>query len=255
MPKCRARTERNTLCRNPVAKAGQRCHKHRGLPEAGPPKAKQPRHRQRAGRELRIHLSNAPTHNASEQLARNRAAERQRARRTRRQARVEEAAKFCADVLTSRWQEQVASRASDYITERTWKRLFRGHRRKRCKALADLANKVLAGKKRLHALVGWTAQGVASLVGLGKIEQKLVSELAARITLPPDAKLVAVARSIQVTGILLCLMDGGDLDKCQCFIELALEETKTRVKQILSAALDDWTHLAAFPRVAAHGKA
>jgi hypothetical protein len=41
-------------------------------------------------------------------------------------------------------------------------------------------------------------------------------------------------------------MDGRDLSKCECFIDLALAETKERVNQILVAAMSDWTGLARF---------
>ena len=58
--------------------------------------------------------------------------------------------------------------------------------------------------------------------------------------------MVAVARGVQVAGILLCLMDDRDLKKCQCFIDLAVAETKERVNQILVAAMSDWTNLARF---------
>ncbi|HKN52818.1 MAG TPA: hypothetical protein VJX66_09970, partial [Amycolatopsis sp.] len=61
------------------------------------------------------------------------------------------------------------------------------------------------------------------------------------------AKFTAVARGVQLTGIMLCLAAGRDLTHCPCFIELALNETKDRVKKILTAALDDWTNLASFP--------
>jgi hypothetical protein len=50
-----------------------------------------------------------------------------------------------------------------------------------------------------------------------------------------------------VTGVLLCLVSGDDLTRCQCFIDLALSETKTQVKKILVAAINDWTGLANFP--------
>ena len=68
-----------------------------------------------------------------------------------------------------------------------------------------------------------------------------------RTCLPVDAKFTAVARGVQLTGIMLCLAAGRDLTHCPCFIELALNETKDRVKKILTAALDDWTNLASFP--------
>lgn len=55
-----------------------------------------------------------------------------------------------------------------------------------------------------------------------------------------------MARGLQITGILVCVVDGQDLIRCPFFIDLALAESKARVKQILVAALDDWTGLAAF---------
>lgn len=39
-------------------------------------------------------------------------------------------------------------------------------------------------------------------------------------------------------------MDDRDLTQCQCFIDLALAETKERVRKILAAAMSDWTGLA-----------
>ena len=44
--------------------------------------------------------------------------------------------------------------------------------------------------------------------------------------------MVAAARTIQLAGIVLCLMDERDLTRCQCFIDLALAETKERASQI-----------------------
>lgn len=66
------------------------------------------------------------------------------------------------------------------------------------------------------------------------------------IPLPIDAKMIAVARGVQVAGILLCVMDGRDLSKCECFRDLALAETKERVSQILVAGMSDWTSLKRF---------
>lgn len=80
----------------------------------------------------------------------------------------------------------------------------------------------------------------------------LTEELAANIPLGPiDAKMVAVARGVQVTGIVLCLIDGRELTECRCFVDLALSETKERVKAILIAAMSDWRGLARFPHEAA----
>jgi len=71
-------------------------------------------------------------------------------------------------------------------------------------------------------------------------------ELISNIPLPFDAKMIAVARGVQVAGVLLCVMDNRDLTKCECFIDLALAETKERANQILIAAMSDWRGLARF---------
>jgi len=57
------------------------------------------------------------------------------------------------------------------------------------------------------------------------------------------AQAQVVARGVQITGILVCMAAGRELDQCQCFADLALTETKERVKRILKAA-DDWVRLA-----------
>lgn len=80
----------------------------------------------------------------------------------------------------------------------------------------------------------------------GRVAQTFVRELARNLPLPPDAKLVATVRSVQIVGVFLCIITDGDLVKCQCFIDLALAETKARVKRILVAGIADWAGLAAF---------
>ena len=66
------------------------------------------------------------------------------------------------------------------------------------------------------------------------------------IPVPINAKMIAVARGIQVVGVLLCVIDDRDLTECECFIDLALGETMEWVKQILVASMSDWVGLARF---------
>jgi hypothetical protein len=113
--------------------------------------------------------------------------------------------------------------------------------------LARLASAVLAGKEKSHDLIGRSAGWLVSRLNGSEIAQVFARELVSKLPLPTDPKLVAVARSLQVTGVLLCAFDRRDLTHCQCFIDLALIEAGSRVKSILTAALDDWTGLAAFP--------
>jgi hypothetical protein len=156
--------------------------------------------------------------------------------------RVEQAAAFVADTATAGWQEAVADRALECITPRTWNRLFSGHRQQECKVLADMAKDILDGKKALHDLTGSVVSRVTGWFGGSAVEQAVVRELAKRIPIPGvDQKATAVARCLQVIGIVLCLSVGSPLNRCQSFIDLALTETKEGVKQILIGAMDDWT--------------
>ncbi|MFF0318806.1 hypothetical protein ACFYPH_29710 [Micromonospora sp. NPDC005252] len=141
----------------------------------------------------------------------------------------------------------MSERAAEYVTEETWKQLFSRRRRRRCKLLAEMAAAILTGKKLLHDVVGAIAAWFVSLLGGDRIVQAFARQLATNIPLPPDTKMVAAARGLQVTGVLLCIVNGDDLTRCQCFIDLALEETKTQVKKILLAAMEDWSALAHFP--------
>ena len=91
-------------------------------------------------------------------------------------------------------------------------------------------------------MFGWAA----GALGAGAPARAFTVELASNIALPVDAKMIAVARGLQVAGILLCVMDNRGLTKCQCFIDLAMAETKERANAMLVAAMSDWTNLARF---------
>ncbi|MFD9966279.1 hypothetical protein [Amycolatopsis sp. NPDC058986] len=168
---------------------------------------------------------------------------RREVKQRKRQKRVEEAAKLCHEVATDGWQQAVATRATNYITGHTWERLFSARKRRNCKAFARLAAKILSYKQKLHGLAGALGAWLAGSLGGGRLVRAVAKELAAAIPLPTDAKMVAVARGLQLTGILLCLANGDDLTRCQCFIDLALNETKDRLKKLLAAAVDDWARL------------
>lgn len=85
-----------------------------------------------------------------------------------------------------------------------------------------------------------------SLIGLDGLAKRFARELIEHIPLPFDAKATAAARGVQVTGVLLCVLNGDDLRRCQCFIDLALDQAKTAVKKILTDAMEDWTLLGSF---------
>lgn len=164
-------------------------------------------------------------------------------RKEQKRERVKEAAQFCADLLSSGWQEAVADRATEYA-QTTWERVSRSQRKQNCKTLARIARSILESKMQIHKTIGKLFGRFAGALGAGAAARAFTEELISNIPLPVDAKMIAVARGVQVTGILLCVMDEGDLTECECFIDLALAETKERVKQILMAAMSDWVGLA-----------
>jgi hypothetical protein len=158
---------------------------------------------------------------------------------------VQEAAVFCADSLPDGWQQAVADRATDYA-QTAWERLSRSRRKRNCKALAEIARSILTAKTQIHKAVGGLFGWAAGALGAGDPARAFYQELMSNIPLPVDAKMIAVARGVQVAGILLCVMEGRDLAKCECFRDLALAEAKERVSQILVAAMYDWTNLKRF---------
>jgi hypothetical protein len=277
MARCGARntTPPHHLCQNRVARAGDRCHLHQGMPRAGPRPASSTRPtsgRSRssgftAGRSA--HPSTLPRSNwdqrrgissraapprprsSSPQPTPRQSPTQQTGARGRRRPdnltrserdRVDRAVEFCADVVADGWQNAIAGRAADSLTPRTWNRLFRGRRRGDCKTLADLARAILAAKNKLHELIGRLAGWATGQLGGGGLARTAAREIAKRIPIPiVDQKAVLVARSLQMIGIALCLSRGDPLNRCQSFIDLALDETKERVKQILVAAIEDWT--------------
>ena len=165
----------------------------------------------------------------------------------RQRERVRKAAAYCADVLDSGWEEAAADQAIRYVSQATWSRLFRMRRRKRCKTLGQIAAAFLAAKQEIHSLLGSLASGALTLFGAGDTAQAFTGELVANIPLPVDAKIIAAARGIQVTGVMLCVVNGNDLTACQCFIDLALAESKAQVRKLMIAAMGDWVGLKAFP--------
>jgi hypothetical protein len=161
--------------------------------------------------------------------------------------RVEEANEFCADIVADgSWEQAVADELADRAGD-SWLRLTRSRRKRNCKKLAQLARTILKLQDQVHKLAGELAGQVASVAGVRGAPLDFTKALVKHIPIGPvDAKLTAAARAIQVAGIVLCLMEGRDLTKCDCFIDLALAESKERVGQILQTGLARWTELARF---------
>jgi hypothetical protein len=139
-------------------------------------------------------------------------------------------------------EKAVAGGVADCLTNATFRRLFGRRQRGDCKFLAKLAKEILNGKKKLHEIVGRVVNCIAGRLGAEPIERTVARELAQRIRIPVvDEQAVVVARGLQMIGILYCISGNIPLDRCPSFIDLARAGTEEQVKEILEAAMKDWT--------------
>jgi RNA polymerase sigma-70 factor (ECF subfamily) len=67
----------------------------------------------------------------------------------KRKKRVEDAAVFCAEVLTDGWQKTVENKAADYVGKRTMQRLSRRRRSRSCKLYDVVAGPVFGVVRRV----------------------------------------------------------------------------------------------------------
>jgi hypothetical protein len=147
-------------------------------------------------------------------------------------------------VADGSWEQVVADRLTDRAGD-AWQRLTRSRRRRNCKKLAQMARTILKAKDQIHQLAAELAGQAASVAGVRGAALDFTRELVKRVPIGPvDAKLIATARAIQMAGIVLCLIEERPMTRCDCFIDLALAETKERVSQILETRLANWAELA-----------
>jgi hypothetical protein len=79
--------------------------------------------------------------------------------------------------------------------------------------------------------------------GYARIACRFGEEIAKGLPLPIDQPLVTIARSLQIAGIVICVLGDRDLAECQCFIDVVVNEGKERLKQLMVAAVHDWRDL------------
>jgi hypothetical protein len=160
-----------------------------------------------------------------------------------------------ADVLIDGFEGAVADRVVDYLGALGHLRLkwrARSWAAANCQVLADTAQAVLDFKAELHAAVGDAASElVAQLVrhladqDVPPFALELVKKIAAKVPLPPDAPLAAIARGLQLIGIYLCLFLAR-LDTCPCLLMFgryqAMEQAKERLRTDLRKLLNQTAH-------------
>jgi hypothetical protein len=163
--------------------------------------------------------------------------------RKKRDAIIEEAFEYFSEVLDGNLIDAAASNAADYVGAKIWSELTRDWSGRNCRWLARLARRALNGMDWLH---GWVARIVVFLLelfGLPRIVCLFGRTLAKRIPLPGGHELKMVARGMQIAGIVICILDGRDLRKCSCFVDVVLEEGKERLQRLMEKAAGDWRDL------------
>lgn len=109
--------------------------------------------------------------------------------------------------------------------------------------MALAARSVLQVKAWPHGLLGRVAYRVAIWRGTSRIVGLFSQELVRRIPLPWDHQLVMVARGLQITGIVTCLLNERPLETCDCFVDLVLTEGKEKLEALANRAAGDWSRL------------
>ncbi|MFC7480869.1 hypothetical protein ACFQX7_13745 [Luedemannella flava] len=170
---------------------------------------------------------------------------------------LQQAASYCIDATTIGALAALEERANDYISDKTWEAVRCSWNTRNCEALAKLSLAILEGKKRLHLGVGKLTGFLLGLFGPPRFAVLLTEEIASRVPLPfIDDNAIIAARGIQVTGVVMCLLQGRDLIDCACFADVVMAEGKERMKALLVAAEHDWSGLRNLPfqRTAADGR-
>ncbi|MGP3962727.1 hypothetical protein ACTWPT_42715 [Nonomuraea sp. 3N208] len=138
-------------------------------------------------------------------------------------------------------------RACEYASKETWAKLTKRWNGKRCQTLAQIARDVLEGKEQIHAGIGKVAGFLVGLFKGGSLERTFAAEIVSRIPLPIlDEKLTATARGLQIVGIGVCCMQGYDLSRCACFVDVAKFEGKAQLKKLVLTGAEDWASLSTF---------
>jgi hypothetical protein len=114
---------------------------------------------------------------------------------------------------------------------------------KQCDELAKIARKLLTVSSYLHKILQVTADWLLMKAGYGDIVRLVACQLVIAIPVPWNAKLVAAARVIQISGICLCFTNDRLLE-CQCLHDLVQFEGMQAIGRLMTSAIHDWREIA-----------
>jgi hypothetical protein len=153
------------------------------------------------------------------------------------------AATLLADVLADGLRPTIADRVADRVVDYlgwsgSWRLRARRWRLGDCRLLAQTARAVLALKRKLHEVTG---EAVCRLLppDTPRFHRMLVKKIAAKVPLPPDVKLEAIARGLQVIGIFMCIVGNVPLERCACLRMLGPQLAREQIKQYVEDLLQE----------------
>lgn len=223
-------------CKKPVPEYGRSCNFHHGLPRIGDG--------QRGPLFIQGYNERKPKLKSSPKPKPVRAAKPTASPRTPRQrSRTRPAARIPQQTAPrSRPAEviiaDVPPQALRYVRQPDWNRVIARAGGNGCDILATAARKILQAKQAMHRLIGELAAG-----GLSGPEAELARQLASRIPLGVDDLPVAVARGLQLAGLVACVGNGIPLSRCACYRDIVAHEVKPMVNRLLAAGSEDWQGL------------
>jgi hypothetical protein len=157
----------------------------------------------------------------------------------------EASAAFVADVLIDGLNPALAGQVSDRVTQYLGEAEKRRLRRRSpkgvdCELLAAAARAVLRLQRQTHDLVGEAVSEMFDRLvrELSRFQRLLVKKLAAKLPLPWDVKLAAIARGLQIIGIWMCLVQDLPLDRCPCLQMFSVTLVRERIEQEIKDLLD-----------------
>ena len=153
-------------------------------------------------------------------------------------------AALLADVLTDGVDSAVADRVVDYLGSFGKVKLrTRKWDSRACAELAQTARAVLALKEKVHETVGKTFSSAALPSDTSQFHRKLTEKIAAKIPLPGDSELEAIARGLQIVGIFECVIKTLPMTSCACLRmlggQMAEDEAKERVEELICETRED----------------
>jgi hypothetical protein len=144
-----------------------------------------------------------------------------------------------ADGLRPTIADRVADRVVDYLGwSGRWRLRTRRWSGVDCRLLAQTAKAVLDLKRKLHDVTG---EAVSRLLppDTPRFHRMLIKKIAARVPLPPDIKLEAIARGLQIIGIFMCIVGNMRLERCARLRMLGPQLIKEQIKRYVEDLLEE----------------